>query len=132
MEKNTKKSKRGRKQFGGRKIDDVVQKFKDVWKKGGTDSEAILIAEVSRTAYYAFLEKHPELVELRDILRDHPKWTARNTIVENLDKPDHAWRYMEGKTEEFNKNKQQPTVSIVNNLISERLKANIAEIKQQL
>jgi hypothetical protein len=94
----------GRRLFGGRDADDVIAQCKQVWAIGGSDAEAALFAGVSVFSLSRYLHKHPEVVELRNALKQRPILMARMTIVNNLHIPDIAWKYLEHKLpEEFGK-----------------------------
>lgn len=82
----------------------VLAKLKQVWAMGGSDEEAGFYAEISIDALQRYYDKHPELKELRERLRQKPVLKSRQTIVGALDQPEHAWRYIKQKRpEEFGK-----------------------------
>lgn len=93
----------GRRQFGGRSEQEVIDKCKEVWGIGGTDAEAALWAQISPFALCNYLKAHPEVVELRNVLKHRPILLARLTIVAHIgDSFDNAMKYLERKLpEEF-------------------------------
>lgn len=92
----------GRKLFGGRTATDVIALCREVWAIGGSDAEAAAFAGISAVSLCRYLQKHPDILELRNVLKQRPVLMARMTIVNNLHIPEIAWKYLERKRpEEF-------------------------------
>lgn len=92
---------------GGRPIEftkDVVNKLEQAFSLDCTVSEACLYADISRQTYYTYVDekakegsKKKQLFDRFEELRQRPFLKARQTIVKNLDQPEHAKWYMERK-----------------------------------
>jgi len=76
---------------------EVVTKLEEVFALDGTVEEACFYAGISRNAYYEWIKAKPELNDRFEELRQRPFLKARQTIVKNLDQPEHAKWYMERK-----------------------------------
>lgn len=76
---------------------EVVTKLEEVFALDGTVEEACFYAGISRNAYYEWVKAKPELNDRFEELRQRPFLKARQTIVKNLDQPEHAKWYMERK-----------------------------------
>jgi len=92
-----KKNRAGRKWFDGKNEKTVLAKCKEVWAYDGTDAEAAFYAEVSKDSISRYLKEHDDVRELRDRLKERPILQARKTVVENLNNPHIALRYLERK-----------------------------------
>ena len=102
VKKTTKRKPRkgeGRQWFDGKSEAKVVSLLKAVWSIGGSDAEAASDALISPAALSRYLEKNPDLKELRNSLRERPILKARRAIVINLTRrnPELALRYLERK-----------------------------------
>lgn len=85
---------------GGRpeKIDlEKVTKLEQAFAIDCTVEEACSYAEVSRKVYYEYIKRHPEFGDRIEELRQKPILKARQTIVKNLDNPQHAQWYLSRK-----------------------------------
>ena len=87
----------GRPWFDGKSTVEIISKCKSVWAIGGTDTEAACYAEISIAALNRWLAIHPEDKDMRDRLKETPILKARQTVVNALEDPAHAWRYLEHK-----------------------------------
>lgn len=76
---------------------EVVTKLEEVFALDGTVEEACFYAGISRNAYYEWIKADPSLNDRFEELRQRPFLKARQTIVKNLDQPEHAKWYMERK-----------------------------------
>jgi hypothetical protein len=76
---------------------EVVTKLEEVFALDGTVEEACFYAGISRNAYYEWVKANPDLNDRFNDLRQRPFLKARQTIVKNLDQPEHAKWYMERK-----------------------------------
>lgn len=81
--------------------EEKVKKLEEVAALDGTIEEMCFYADISKTTYYNWLEKEPELVDRLNALRQRPILKARQTIVKNLDNPMGAQWYLERKVKEF-------------------------------
>lgn len=77
--------------------EEKVKKLEEVFAIDGTVEEACFYADISKTTYYNWLEKKPELVDRFEALRQRPFLKARQTIIKSLDQPQHAFEYMKRK-----------------------------------
>lgn len=64
---------------------------------GCTDKEAYHYADITEAQFYYYQKKFPEFHERKEVLKEKPILRARNTIVEALDKEEHAKWYLERK-----------------------------------
>ena len=101
--------------------DDVVKKLEEAFAMDCTVEEACLMANISKQTYYNWINSFPEWKERFDELKNHPFLKARKTIVDSLDKPEYAYRYMERKKKkEFGQNVdittdgKELTVNVIN------------------
>jgi len=79
-----------------------VNKLETVFALGGSDEEACYYANISKQTLYNYQEKHPEFVDRKEALKNKPILQARQTIIQNLDDPNLALKYLEKKRgEEF-------------------------------
>lgn len=76
---------------------EIVTKLEEVFALDGTVEEACFYAGISRNAYYEWVKADPLLNDRFEELRQRPFLKARQTIVKNLDQPEHAKWYMERK-----------------------------------
>ena len=79
-----KKNKGGRPLFDGKSESAVVAKLEQAFAIDATIEEACSHAEISRDAYYRYLENHPEFRAKVEDLRNKPILKARNTVVAKL------------------------------------------------
>lgn len=94
----------GRKLFNGRAAAEVVAQCKQVWAIGGSDAEAAAFAGISVFSLCRYLQRNPDIFELRNVLKQRPVLIARMTIFNNLHIPEVAWKYLERKRpDEFGK-----------------------------
>ena len=96
-QKKSAKPKVGRKWFDGKNENAIVAKLKEVWALGGSDSEACFWADISKFSLKRYLDANPDIVELRNKLKEKPILKARQTVVNNLNNPDVAFKYLERK-----------------------------------
>lgn len=77
--------------------EDVVRKLEEAFALDCTVEEACFYADISRQTYYVKIKEFPYLSDRFDELRQRPFLKARQTIIKNLDIPEHAKWYMERK-----------------------------------
>lgn len=89
-----------KKNLGGRPSEmseEKVKKLEEVFAIDGTIEEACFYADITKTTYYNWLEKKPELVDRFEALRQRPVLKARQTIVKSLETPQGAQWYLSRK-----------------------------------
>lgn len=74
-----------------------VKKLEEAFAMDATVEEACFYAGISRQAYYEWIKESPELGDRFEALRNNPVLKARKTVVESLNNPDYAFRYLERK-----------------------------------
>ena len=83
---------------------DAISKLDYAFSLGCTDIEACLFANVSKSAFYRYLEKNPEYKERKEELKHTPIFKARKTVVDSIDKGDDVsarWYLERKKADEF-------------------------------
>lgn len=75
----------------------VVGKLEDAFSLGCTDEEASFHAGIHRSTLYDYEKSHPEFSDRKKALKLNPVLKARQTIFDNLDKPEFAKWYLERK-----------------------------------
>lgn len=84
---------------------EVLNKLEEVFALGGTDTEACMYADISPRTLYKYQEENPDFVQRKEALKEKPFLKARKTIVESLNDPNHAFKFMERKKKaEFGQN----------------------------
>ena len=76
---------------------EIVRKLEEAFAMDCTVVEACLNADISRQTYYQFLKANQEYRDRFEVLRNKPFLKARRTIIDSLDEPDYAFKYMEKK-----------------------------------
>jgi Fe-S cluster biosynthesis and repair protein YggX len=131
-------NKGGRMLFDGKDEKVIIQKLEEVFLMGGTDQEACLYADISKSAFYEWQKKNEWFLERKEALKANPVLKARKTIVESLSNPLYAKWYLERRMKkEFStrieyseKNKDddnepsEELIKKVNDSISNILKTN--------
>lgn len=85
--------------------EETVKKLEEVFAMGGSDVEACYYANISRQTLYTYQEKHPEFVDRKEALKNKPILKARQTVVQSLNDPNYAFKYLERrKKDEFGDN----------------------------
>lgn len=70
---------------------------------GLSDSECCLYADISTSAFYRYIDRHPEYRERKERLKKRPTIQAKKNIMDLLDNGDEItsrW-YLEKRSEEF-------------------------------
>src|SRR3989337_2559065 len=118
QEQKPRKSNAGRKWFDGKDENVVVPKLESVFAIEGTVEEACFYGEISKTAFYNYLDKHPKFRERIEELRQKPVLKARQTAVRDLETPDGArWYLAKKRRGEFGDN-MKVDVEITKKIIS--------------
>lgn len=104
MDKAVKKQKKKSKNLAAAEVgrpsemsEEKIKKLEEVFAIDGSVGEACFYADISKTTYYNWLEKKPELVGRFEALRNRPVLKARQTVVKGLDAPEFALKYLERK-----------------------------------
>lgn len=66
---------------------ETLRKLEEAFALGCTDLEACLYADISKTTLYDYQQAHPESVERKEELKEHPVLLARQTVIANLSSP---------------------------------------------
>lgn len=89
-----------------------VKKLEEAFALDSTIEEACYYADITKTTYYNWLEKNPELVDRFTALRNRPVLAARQTIWDNIKSdPKVAQWYLERKRKDEFSSKQEVQVS---------------------
>ena len=75
----------------------VVIKLEQAFSIGASITEACIYADISRNTIYEYMKTHPEFQDRIDELQERPILKARQTVVQSLNDPVHAFRYLEKK-----------------------------------
>ena len=82
----------------------TVKKLEEAFLEGMNDTQACLIADISRETFYNYCEKHPKFNDRKEVLKQQPKITAKKNIKKALkdgDKDISKW-LLEKTEDEFN------------------------------
>lgn len=80
---------------------EVVSKLELAFAIGSNVTEACIYADISRETLYAYIRKNPEFSDRIEGLKSKPILKAKQTVVQSLDDPDYAFRYLERRSEDF-------------------------------
>lgn len=75
----------------------VLDKLEEVFALGGTDEEACLFANIAVDTLYKYQRENPEYIKRKEELKETPILKARRTVIDSLDKPEMAFRFLERK-----------------------------------
>ena len=92
----------------------VLRLLEDEFKKGHSDEEACLMADIAMSTLYKYQLEHPEFVDKKRILKTHPSSLAREIIYESLTKGDRdmAKWYAERKMKDEFSVKQETELNV--------------------
>jgi hypothetical protein len=65
-----------------------IAKLEEAFLHGCTDTEACLYADISRTAFYDYIERTPEFTDRKETLKQSPVMRARVILSQALDDND--------------------------------------------
>jgi len=65
--------------------EEVVQKLEYAFMRGLTDVEACLYANISRSTLHNYCEEHPEFLDRKEELKQHPTAKARLNVTEAIE-----------------------------------------------
>lgn len=92
------KSNRGRKQFDGKDVNDVLQKLEQTAAMDASVEEMAFYAGISTTAYYEYVKVHPKFLDRINALRNKPVLAARQRVIQGIEESyDNAMKYLERK-----------------------------------
>lgn len=77
--------------------DEVVLKLEQAFAIDASVEEACSYADISRNTFYLWLKENPEYKDRIDELRQRPVLKARQTVVQSLNEPLFAFKYLERK-----------------------------------
>lgn len=67
---------------------ELVNKLEACFLIGATDTEACIVAGISRETFYKYCTKNPEFADRKDMLKDMPSYKARKVVDSALDDND--------------------------------------------
>jgi hypothetical protein len=75
----------------------VVEKLELAFSKGLNDTEACLFAGIDRKTFYTFVEKNPEFLHKKDLLKSRVAMRSKLNIADSIDEGNvgDSWRYLE-------------------------------------
>ncbi len=76
---------------------ETIQKLEQAFALDATVEEACFYANISPSTYYHWISQNRDLLERFEAIRTQPILKARQTMVQNLDNPVYAFRYLERK-----------------------------------
>jgi hypothetical protein len=79
---------------------EALNKLEHAFSIGSSDKEACIFAGISEEALYYHQRKYPEYIKRKELLKEKPLLKARNTVVNNLNDPNHAEWYLERKSKD--------------------------------
>ncbi len=89
--------------------DEVIRKLEEAFALDCTTEEACFYADIARSTYYDNVKLRPDLSDRFEELKQRPFLKARQTIIKNLDIPEHAKWYMERKKKKEFAQRQETT-----------------------
>lgn len=102
-----KKNKGGRPLFDGRDEGEIVSKLEYAFRRGFTDLEACLHADISKNTLYRYIEKNPEFRDRKEMLKKQPNILAKEVVFEALEKDrntqDAKWLLEHRASDEYSK-----------------------------
>jgi predicted DNA-binding protein YlxM (UPF0122 family) len=77
--------------------DETRRKIEEAAALDASVEEICYYANISRDTYYTWIKKDPEFSDRIEKLRQRPILKARQTVVNSLDTPAHAFEYLKKK-----------------------------------
>lgn len=68
--------------------EETIRILEEAFSNGATDKEAIFLANISSSTFYAYCKEYPEFSERKESLKDMPKYQARKNIVKKINDGD--------------------------------------------
>lgn len=90
---------------------EIIIKLEQAFMYGFTDLQACLFAEISKTTFYNFQNKHPEFVDRKELLRENLALRAKVVLakkIQNEDEETAKW-YLERKCKKEFSTRQEIT-----------------------
>ena len=103
---------------------DVVAKLEDAFSKGCTITEACLLSEISRDAYYDYIKINPEFSHKVEMLKERVTLHARMNIAASIkagDLADSKW-YLERKAKNEFSLRTENEITMKDSEILDRIK----------
>jgi hypothetical protein len=92
------KKKTGRPLFDGKDEAEVVRKLEEAFALGCSDIEACLYADIGKTAFYKYQDKHPQFAERKEMLKERPILQARDSVIQHMKRDGNlALKFLERK-----------------------------------
>lgn len=88
---------------------EVVAKLEYAFLRGMNDTEACLYADISRSAFYDYINKNPEFADRKEELKKYPSVRAKINITEAIEQGDEdisRW-YLERRNKDEFSQKQE-------------------------
>lgn len=67
----------------------ILERLRMAFAVGATDEEACIYAKISPATLYNYQDEHPEFLEEKELLKLNPVLTARNNVVEAMQKQEN-------------------------------------------
>ncbi|MDO4873731.1 MAG: hypothetical protein Q4A35_00850 [Candidatus Gracilibacteria bacterium] len=77
--------------------DEIFRKLEEAFLLDATIGEACFYAGISHETYYQILKENPEFSERFEACRNNPILKARQSVINNLNDPNIALKYLERK-----------------------------------
>ena len=108
--------------------DDVVKKLEEAFALDCSIEEACYYADISRQTLYNWKKAHPDLFDKFERLRQKPVLKARKTVVNNLENPEIAFKYLERKRKNEFAPKSILTGTLVTGELTDEQKKRVDQI----
>lgn len=80
---------------------DKLNKLESAFSYGLSDEQACFIAGISPATLYNYQKANPEFLEKKRYLKSTPDIKAKKVVVDSLDMPANAWRWLEKRDPDF-------------------------------
>lgn len=81
--------------------DETLKKLKEAFSYGMSDVKSCAYAGITVQTLWNHQQDNPKFFEEKQRLKELPSIKAHQTVVGVLNDPQHAWRYLEKKDDEF-------------------------------
>ncbi|MFA6475737.1 MAG: hypothetical protein WCV88_06150 [Patescibacteria group bacterium] len=108
---------------------EIVAKLEDAFLRGLNDSEACFYANISRSAFYDYIQLNPEFNDRKEQLKEAVKTRAKLNIEQGIsagDKPLSQW-YLERRDKDF-KSKSEVSAEVSVSSLKDEEKAKLNEL----
>ena len=106
----------------------TVKKLEAAFAIDASIEEACYYANITRQTFYNWKKAHPELFDSFERLRNKPILKARQAVVNSLDNPEYAFKYLRAKRKNEFSEKSIIGGGIVTGELSEEHKKKIDQI----